>query len=217
MNFEDLDKLLYTAGVTTQLNEARIPGIEYEEKKTKGVVSKVIAHMVSYVGGSWTRLNSRYMKLEFQLKRLEEARNKLNLQITDKIQRDTFDPSDELYTRAVETKDAIFTLAKAGWKTKSPKVDQKAIIANMPEELQQRLDFLTDDMLPELTKAIELVVEKYTTTFEPEEVKPALRARRKTKFDMEESINEDATSRFEQLFQKFFTQYDKKLDYITDI
>ena len=217
MNFEDLDKLLYTAGVTTQLNEARIPGIEYEEKKTKGVVSKVIAHMVSYVGGSWTRLNSRYMKLEFQLKRLEEARNKLNLQITDKIQRDTFDPSDELYTRVVETKDAIFTLAKAGWKTKSPKVDQKAIIANMPEELQQRLDFLTDDMLPELTKAIELVVEKYTTTFEPEEVKPALRARRKTKFDMEESINEDATSRFEQLFQKFFTQYDKKLDYITDI
>ena len=217
MNFEDLDKLLYTAGVTTQLNEARIPGIEYEEKKTKGAISKVIAHMVSYMGGSWTRLNSRYMKLEFQLKRLEEARNKLNLQITDKIQRDTFDPSDELYTRAVETKDAIFTLAKAGWKTKSPKVDQKAIIANMPEELQQRLDFLTDDMLPELTKAIELVVEKYTTTFEPEEVKPALRARRKTKFDMEESINEDATSRFEQLFQKFFTQYDKKLDYVTDI
>ena len=216
MNFEDLDKLLYTAGVTTQLNEARIPGIEYEEKKTKGAISKVIAHMVSYMGGSWTRLNSRYMKLEFQLKRLEEARNKLNLQITDKIQRDTFDPSDELYTRVVETKDAIFTLAKRTMKTKADKVDRKAIIADMPKELLTRLDFLTDDMLPELTKAIELVVEKHTTTYEPEETKPALRPKRKTKFDMEESINED-TSRFEQLFQKFFTQYDKKLDYVTDI
>jgi len=216
MNFEDLDKLLYTAGVTNKLNEARIPGIEYEEKKTKGVVSKVIAHMVSYVGGSWTRLNSRYMKLEFQLKRLEEARNKLNLQITDKIQRDTFDPSDELYTRVVETKDAIFTLAKRTMKTKADKVDRKAIIADMPKELLTRLDFLTDDMLPELTKAIELVVEKHTTTYEPEETKPALRPKRKTKFDMEESINEDA-SRFEQLFRKFFTQYDKKLDYVTDL
>ena len=216
MNFEDLDKLLYTAGVTTQLNEARIPGIEYEEKKTKGVVSKVIAHMVSYVGGSWTRLNSRYMKLEFQLARLTEARNKLNLQITDKIQRDTFDPSDELYTRVVETKDAIFTLAKRTMKTKADKVDRKAIIADMPKELLTRLDFLTDDMLPELTKAIELVVEKHTTTYEPEETKPALRPKRKTKFDMEESINEDA-SRFEQLFRKFFTQYDKKLDYVTDL
>jgi hypothetical protein len=206
----DLDRLL------AQLTEARIPGVDYVEKKTKGAISKVIAQMVSYMGGSWTRLNGRYMKLEFQLARLTEARTKLNLQITDKIQSETFDPTDELYTRVVETNDAVFTLAKATWKTKSPKVDQKAIIANMPEELQQRLDFLTDDMLPELTKAIELVVEKYTTTFEPEEVKPALRARRKTKFDMEESINED-TSRFEQLFQKFFTQYDKKLDYITDI
>ena len=216
MNFEDLDKLLYTAGVTTQLNEARIPGVEYEEKKTKGVVSRVIAQMVSYMGGSWTRLNNRYMKLEFQLKRLEEARNKLNLQITDKIQRDTFDPSDELYTRVVETKDAIFTLAKRTMKTKADKVDRKAIIADMPKELLTRLDFLTDDMLPELTKAIELVVEKHTTTYEPEETKPALRPKRKTKFDMEESINEDA-SRFEQLFRKFFTQYDKKLDYVTDL
>jgi hypothetical protein len=207
----DLDRLL------AQLTEARIPGVDYVEKKTKGAISKVIAQMVSYMGGSWTRLNSRYMKLEFQLARLTEARTKLNLQITDKIQSETFDPTDELYTRVVETNDAVFTLAKATWKTKSPKVDQKAIIGNMPEELQQRLDFLTDDMLPELTKAIELIVEKYTTTFEPEEVKPALRARRKEKFDMEESINEDATSRFEQLFQKFFTQYDKKLDYITDI
>jgi hypothetical protein len=207
----DLDRLL------AQLTEARIPGVDYVEKKTKGAISKVIAQMVSYMGGSWTRLNSRYMKLEFQLARLTEARTKLNLQITDKIQSETFDPTDELYTRVVETNDAVFTLAKATWKTKSPKVDQKAIIGNMPEELQQRLDFLTDDMLPELTKAIELIVEKYTTTFEPEEVKPALRARRKEKFDMEESINEDATSRFEQLFQKFFTQYDKKLDYVTDI
>ena len=215
MIINDFDRLLNNAGMP--LSEARIPGVDYVEKKTKGAVSKVIAQMVSYMGGSWTRLNSRYMKLEFQLKRLEEAKKKLNIQITDKIQSETFDPTDELYTRVVETNDAVFTLAKATWKTKADRVDRKAIIDDMPEELSKRLDFLTDDMLPELTKAIELVVEKHTTRFEPEEVKPALRARRKTKFDMEESLTESISDRFKQLFQKFFTQYDKKLAYIKNI
>lgn len=216
---DDLDRLLKYAGVTVQVNEARIPGVEYVESKTKGVISKVIAKMVSYMGGTWTRLNTRYMKLEFQLKRLEEARKKLNLEITDKIQSETFDPEDELLTRVVETNDAVFTLSKATMRQKPDKVDRKAIIEEMPKELQERLDIITDDMLPELTKAVELIVEKYTTTFEPEEVKPSLRARRKTKFkQFDESLNESFFSdRFTQLFRKFFTQYDKKLAYIKNI
>jgi len=218
MIINDLDKLLYTSGITNQLNEARIPDVEYVESKTKGVISKVIAKMVSYMGGSWTRLNTRYMKLEFQLKRLDEAKKKLNLEITDKIQSDTFDPEDELLTRVVETNDAVFTLSKRTMRQKADKVDRKAIIEEMPKELQERLDFLTDDMLPELTKAIELVVEKHTTRFEPEEVKPSLRPRRKTKFkQFGESLNEGVSDRFKQLFQKFFTQYDKKLEYIKNI
>lgn len=217
MIINEFDRLLNNAGMP--LSEARIPGVDYVEKKTKGAVSKVIAQMVSYMGGSWTRLNSRYMKLERQLSELQIARDKLNLEITDKIASDTFDPTDELYTRVVETNDAIFSLAKATWKTKPDKVDRKAIIADMPEELSKRLDFLTDDMLPELTKAIELVVEKHTIPGgEPYEVKPALRPRRKTKFgDLGESLTESISDRFKQLFQKFFTQYDKKLAYITDI
>lgn len=216
---DDLDRLLKYAGVTVQVNEARIPGVEYVESKTKGVISKVIAKMVSYMGGTWTRLNTRYMKLEFQLKRLEEARKKLNLEITDKIQSETFDPEDEVLTRVVETNDAVFTLSKATMRQKPDKVDRKAIIEEMPKELQERLDIITDDMLPELTKAVELIVEKYTTTFEPEEVKPALRARRKTKFkQFGESLNESFFSdRFTQLFRKFFAQYDKKLAYIKNI
>jgi len=217
MNFEDLDKLLYTAGVITQLTEERISGVEYVEKKTKGIITKVIAQMVSYMGGSWTRLNGRYMKLEFQLARLSEARTKLNREITDKIAMETFDPEDALLTRVVETNDAVFTLAKRTMKKPADKVDYKTIIKTMPDELQERLDFLTDDMLPALTKAIELVIEKNTTTFDPKEVKPALRPRRKTKFDFEESLNEGISDRLEQIFVKFFAQYDKKLDYITNI
>ena len=222
MNFEDLDKLLYTAGVTNKLNEARIdhPDISYEEKKKKGVLDRVIANMSSYMGGSWTRLNSRYMKLQYQLVKLEQSEEKLKSDIKTRMAKDTFDPTDELLTRVTKTKDATFTLAKRTMKTPKDKVDRKAIVADMPTELQERLDFLTDDMLPQLTKAIELVIEKHTTPGgEPYEVSPALRATRQTKFpDLEvgESITEGIGDRFKQLFQKFFTQYDKKLDYITN-
>jgi len=164
------------------------------------------------------------MKLERQLKEMQVARDKLNVAITDKIQQDTFDPADELLTRVVETNDAVFTLAKATMKTRAPKVDKDAIIEKMPEELKERLDFLTDDMIPELSKAIQLITEKYTTTFEPEEVKPALRARRKTKFgDLGENIQEDESqdtyysNKMKSLFKKFFSQYDKELEYVTNI
>jgi len=224
MNIDDLDRIRYTSGITTQLNEARLPNVEYVEKKVKGVIDKVIAKMESYMGGSWTRLNTRYMKLERQLKEMQVARDKLNVAITDKIQQDTFDPADELLTRVVETNDAVFTLAKATMKTRAPKVDKDAIIEKMPEELKERLDFLTDDMIPELSKAIQLITEKYTTTFEPEEVKPALRARRKTKFgDLGENIQEDESqdtyysNKMKSLFKKFFSQYDKELEYVTNI
>jgi len=206
------------------MTEARLPNVEYVEKAVKGVIDKVIAKMESYMGGSWTRLNTRYMRLEKALKLHQIRRDELNKQITDKIASETFDPADELYTRVVETNDAVFTLAKATMRQKKPTVDTATMIANLPEELKERLDFLTDDMLPELTKAIELLTEKYTTTYEPEEVKPALRARRKTKFpELGENITEENqednyySKEFVTLFKKFFNQYDKELDYVTNI
>ena len=206
------------------MTEARLPNVEYVEKAVKGVIDKVIAKMESYMGGSWTRLNTRYMRLEKALKLHQIRRDELNKQITDKIASETFDPADELYTRVVETNDAVFTLAKATMRQKKPTVDTETMIANLPEELKERLNFLTDDMLPELTKAIELLTEKYTTTYEPEEVKPALRARRKTKFtDLGENITEENqednyySKEFVSLFKKFFNQYDKELDYVKNI
>jgi len=206
------------------MTEARLPNVEYVEKAVKGVIDKVIAKMESYMGGSWTRLNTRYMRLEKALKLHQIRRDELNKQITDKIASETFDPADELYTRVVETNDAVFTLAKATMRQKKPTVDTETMIANLPEELKERLNFLTDDMLPELTKAIELLTEKYTTTYEPEEVKPALRARRKTKFpELGENITEENqednyySKEFVSLFKKFFNQYDKELDYVKNI
>ena len=206
------------------MSEARLPNVEYIEKAVKGVIDKVTAKMESYMGGSWTRLNTRYMRLEKTLKMHQIKRDELNKQITDKIASETFDPADELYTRVVETNDAVFTLAKATMRQKKPTLDAPAMIENLPKELQERLDFLTDDMLPELTKAIELLTEKYTTTYEPQEVKPALRARRKTKFsDLGENITEEDqdnnfySDKFINLFKKFFNQYDKELNYIKNI
>ena len=234
MNFEDLDKLLYTAGVTTQLNEARIdhPNIEYRavdaKGETTGEITKIIADMSSYMGGTWTRLNRRFVKLKTESNRLAVLLKEVNLEITDKMQRDTFDPGDELLTREVLTKDAIFMLSKAYTHTtvKFSAKDREEMMNNMPRELVARLDFLTEEMIPDLTRAIALTIEAYSGPPITKTAKPRLTPRLKTpipkdkyKDATKESINEDVSKldRFNDTIGKFISQYDKKLDYVTDV
>jgi len=234
MNFEDLDKLLYTAGVTTQLNEARIdhPNIEYRavdaKGETTGEITKIIADMSSYMGGTWTRLNRRFVKLKTESNRLAVLLKEVNLEITDKMQRDTFDPGDELLTREVLTKDAIFMLSKAYTHTtvKFSAKDREEMMNNMPRELVARLDFLTEEMIPDLTRAIALTIEAYSGPPITKTAKPRLTPKLKTpipkdkyKDATKESINEDVSKldRFNDMIGKFISQYDKKLDYVTDV
>ncbi len=231
MNFEDLDKLLYTAGVTTQLNEARIdhPNIEYRavdaKGKNTGEITKIIADMSSYMGGTWTRLNRKFVKLKTESNRLATLLKEVNLEITDKMQRDTFDPADELLTREVLTKDAIFMLSKAYTQTtvKMSAKDRESMMNNMPRELVARLDFLTEEMIPDLTKAIALTIEAYSkevTTDAKPRLTPKLRTpipADKYKDATKESINEDTRmGKFNDMINRFVTKYDKKLDYVTD-
>lgn len=233
MNFEDLDKLLYTAGITTQLNEARIdhPSIEYRavdaKGKNTGEITKIIADMSSYMGGAWTRLNRNFVKLKTESIRLDKLLKEVNLEITDKMQRDTFDPADELLTREVMTKDAIFMLSKAYTQTtvKMSAKDRESMMNNMPRELVARLDFLTEEMIPDLTKAIALTIEAYSkevTTDAKPRLTPKLRTpipKDKYANATKESINEDESklSKFNDMITRFISKYDKKLDYVTDV
>jgi len=224
-----------TMKTTIQLMEDRIdhPDVEYKETKTKGVVTKVIAKMASYVGGSWTRLGNQYMKLEFQEKRLARKKQELKDKMRDKIASDTFNPADEAYTRVVETKDVIAKITKATMKKFGGKMtvkDKDAMIANLPQELTQRVDFLTEDMLPELIKAIDLIIVAYTPEEYEKETKPAFTvnptAQAKEKMqdklnqlestDPTQFINEEYTDdvryqRLEQMLSTFFNKYDRKL------
>jgi len=202
-----------------KIDEARIddPDVDYVEiERPKGNITKVIAKLASYKGGGWTRLNKEYTKLVEETRELEKKTRDFNVKITDKIQNETFDPADELYTRVVETKDALFTLTKAYTQTRSS-IDRKGIIENMPQELYERLDFVTEKMIPELTQAIALIIEAYTTTKELP-VKPGLSAKLKEPEEKNESITED--TRMDKLatsMNKFLDNYDKKLDYITNL
>lgn len=214
------------------LMEDRKSDIEYKEGKYKGEVTKVIAKLESYMGGAWTRLNKRYKTMQYQedrlkdmLQRLGKRREALNLDITDRIQHDMFDPADEVLTRVVETKDATFTLAKATLRKTPSKTDYAGMMKAMPEELINRVEFLTDNMIPELTQAIELIVEAYTTEGSEREVKPALRGKLKPEAEAElkaklhgewtESINEDINGGFLSKLNQFLTRYDRKLDQVT--
>lgn len=233
MNISGLDRLLYTSGVTTQLSEARIdnPNVEYRavdaKGKTTGEITKIIADMSSYIGGSWTKLNRRFVTLRTESDRLAALLKEVNLEITDKMQRDTFDPADELLTREVQTKDAIFMLSRAYTQTtvKMSAKDREEMMKNMPRELVARLDFLTEEMIPDLTKAIALTIEAYSkevTTDAKPRLTPKLRTpipKDKYKDATKESINEDASKldMFNAKIDNFIAKYDQKLDYVTDV
>ena len=230
---------------TIQLMEDRIddPNVEYktyagtEETNSPSQVTKLVAKIGSYFGGSWTRMANQYMKLEDQANKLSRARQALKDKMRDKIQNETFDPIDEAYTRAVETKDIIVQIAKATTKTKGGVMlakNKDEMIKNLPDELISKVDFLTEDMFPELTKAIELIIAAYTPPKYKDEVKPAVSikqtpaAKQKLKdklaqlesIDPTQYINEEYNDdvryqRLEGMLQKFFTRYDDKLDKIS--
>lgn len=231
---------------TMQLFEARIddPNVVYKtyskdkvETNDPSKITKIIAHISSYFGGSWTRLGKRYMELQFQQEVLKRKLKQLNLKITDKIQDETFDPIDEAFSRAVQTNDITALLARKTEKTVGGKMDAKQTAnfhENVPRELVERVEFLTDEMIPELTKAFQLIIAAYTPKVEKKEVKPGLRvtptqqAKEKMKaklaqlesVDAEQFINEEYTDdiryqHIEDMLKKFFNKYDQKLQAVS--
>jgi|APSaa5957512576_1039674.scaffolds.fasta_scaffold28876_2 hypothetical protein len=193
-----------------ELLEARRPDLKYKEAKVQGAISKVTVNLESYESGVYTKLAQRYRQLDEETKRLTQARDGLNREVTDRIL-SYFDAEDEVLTRVMDTVSMTLTLSKKTTAHPKPTIAHAKMMLTLPEELMEATDFITEDMLPSLIKAIELITAKYTTIKEPYEKKPALS---KPKF--KESVMEES-DRLIGMLDRFVKRYDSKLAHLHDM
>ena len=95
--------------------EARVPGLDYENKpKTKkepNIIDRIILRLKGSDSAIMTRLANRYMRIKKLTELLAAHTTKLNTEATEQMQK-LFDAEDKVYTRVVETVSAVFTLSK---------------------------------------------------------------------------------------------------------
>lgn len=190
-----------------ELFEARQkhPDINYVEKKTKGIVDRVIAVLTGNKSGAWTRIAQRYERLDRLQKLLKKERDKLNLDVKDKIDV-LFDAEDALLTRVIETAQLTISLSKA-----TTANDVYFDIEGYVEELET--------LVPHLEDQLKVLREKYTTV---EEIvkSPALRVRlHPKKPEVRESDEDSIFDKFNTFIKKSaklvylrLADYDKALD-----
>jgi ribosome-associated translation inhibitor RaiA len=94
------------------LAEARKEGVQIEEKKTKGVVDKLIATLEGHEAGVFTKLARQYHAISKALDKLEGKKKELNAALKDQVG-STFDPKlDKYLTRVVQSTKFAATLAR---------------------------------------------------------------------------------------------------------
>lgn len=142
------------------LRESRKTELEYEEKKVKGQVEKVIVTLTGNTSGKFTKLISKYKKLQKGIEQLQKVQGELNENIKEEVV-ELFDADDEVLTRIVDTVSATLTLAKKTT-VRSEKVDYSAILEKLVE------------MVPELEEQVKQLVEEHTKISITEK-SPALR------------------------------------------
>ncbi len=128
----------------SELFEARIKGALYTTKEVKGKIEKVIAELKGQNSSSWTKITKQFVDLDNEIKKLQDSREKLNLEIKDKAT-DVFDLEDEVLTRVVETAQLTVTLSKKVKKEAHPEVNADAVVdalakADLPKELRKMVD-----------------------------------------------------------------------------
>jgi hypothetical protein len=202
------------------LMEDRRTDLDYKEKSVKGEVDRVTVEVSGNESGGLTRIGKRYVKIGQAIDKLNAQRKKINEEQTDGLL-EYFDAEDEVLTRVVDTVSATFTLSKKTTKTKAPTFDRNKMLQNLPDDLIEQLDYISEDMLPGLVKALELITKKYTTVYEAVEVKPSLRITpRKTKPPVKvkiESIDPELADdgldhRVLTALRDFIDEYDQKLN-----
>lgn len=85
--------------------------IEYTEKATKKVITRVIAKLKGSKSAHLSKLARNYMRIVDEIEELEEAREAANLNIKDTMLQ-YFDATDAIYTRVIDTVSATLTLSK---------------------------------------------------------------------------------------------------------
>lgn len=148
------------------LVEARKANVNYQEERTKGVVTKVIAQLEGHEAGRLTKLAREYHKLSKALDKISKAKDERNKQLKDLIG-DTFDPeADKFYTRVMASATFTATLAK---ETHPDDVAEKIEIA-----YEKLVDGLLKLIADELQPAAEELVEACTRKWKPDPRSPNL-------------------------------------------
>jgi hypothetical protein len=164
----------------------RQSNIEYKEKKVKGLLDRVTAVLSGTQSGVFTRIASRYKRIDKLISYLQTEREKLNERVKENIV-ELFDAEDEVLTRVVESVSLTATLSK-----RTPAYTKEV-------ETFDQEGFLTElyEMLPELEEQIRTLQQKYTilNSIDVDEKSPALRV----KFNESEDDTMDKISEYADL------------------
>ena len=177
--------------------------LNYLEKKTKGVVERVIVELNGNESGVLTKLASRYDRLDKAIKVMGQKKNELNASIKEKAE-DLFAAEDVVLTRVIETVSFTLTVSKRSKVLDKTTVDYQGIAEELakliPDELQAKVD--------EIVKA-------YTTIAAQPDKSPALSVKAK----VTEGLLQDLSAKVVQLIKKLVKSvtswaisYDRKLD-----
>jgi len=182
------------------LNEARSDKVEYKAFKGKkelklpddavSSIEKVVAYIDSerreYISAN--KLAQTLNSISKRVKQLKEKEDTLKDKVRTEVIEKYFDLSDELYTRVIETNEAILSITK--------KSERKGSF--MADEFFEEAAVLVGELAPKLE---ELRI-KYTKA--PTQVAPSVTT--KLKEDISSSIKAIVS-----YFKSFFTKYDAKL------
>ena len=138
------------------LIEERLEGVKYDEKKSKGVVNKVIATLEGNASGSFTSLAKRYKKILLLLESLDEKKKEMNPKLREKCV-ELFDAKDSVLTRVVKTCSLTITVAKESDEVKT-KTDYEGLA-------QAYRELLLKDVEPNLVAALETKLDELVAQF----------------------------------------------------
>lgn len=203
-------------------NEARVPGLKYTTKlrsKASGVVDRIILTLSGTDSAVLTKLSNRYKKLDNVLKKLQDERDALNLQLSDTTA-DLFDAEDRFYTRVIETVSLTMTLKKESEDLGTPEqtiVDYETAAKDILELLEGDLLVRAQEILRLHTVTIPAVLPDPTAQKKKPGFSVKVKDDAKIKVSESEVLMEENTKlrqlghKYLELMNKWSVSYDRKL------